>query len=236
MSWQAAELHTRLNRLAAVCALLLLVALPFALFFGDRVIEQGWVQWAQAHHWQGAIHKFTNLAKQPFYYFFLAMLLAGWWWRKRQWVVVSTGYIFAQLGGSLLAVGIVKTLAGRVRPETLDRMGGQADIWLGPSWADAVHSFPSGHSADLFTSAIFVAVLFRPRAVQVTALLCALAVALARVVSAKHYPSDIIGGALFGVGGAWLSLRLWVLPRLVRGEPAQDAVPTQRTGANLQPK
>lgn len=219
MSWQAAELHARLNRLAGVCALLLLAALPAALFFGDRVIEQGWVDWAQAHHWQHAIHAFSNAAKQPFYVFFLGLLLAGWWWRRRQWVVVASGYIFAQLGGSLLLVSIVKNLAGRVRPETLVRMGGHTDTWLGPNWADAVHSFPSGHSADLFTSAIFVAVLFRQRAVQVAALLCAFAVAMARVFSAKHYPSDVIAGALFGIAGAWLSMRLWVLPRLGQPQP-----------------
>jgi len=38
----------------------------------------------------------------------------------------------------------------------------------------------------------------------------AAAVSLARIEGKKHYPRDVIAGALIGSGAFWLSHRLWL--------------------------
>ena len=53
----------------------------------------------------------------------------------------------------------------------------------------------------------------------------AAAVGVARVVNGVHYPSDIAGGWVFGVGVGMLTLRWWPLRR---SEPAAAARPPMR--------
>ncbi|MFF0141928.1 phosphatase PAP2 family protein [Streptomyces sp. NPDC005227] len=75
-------------------------------------------------------------------------------------------------------------------------------------------SFPSGHTAAAvaFTSAV-------APAWPLAAVLCAVpaaALALERVQSDAHYPSDVAAGALIGFGSAWLIRRA---PRLLQHLP-----------------
>ncbi|MFE0799585.1 phosphatase PAP2 family protein [Streptomyces sp. NPDC058812] len=72
-------------------------------------------------------------------------------------------------------------------------------------------SFPSGHTAAAFGFTAAVAVVW-PAAGTVCALPAA-AVAVQRVHSGAHYPSDVAAGAAIGGAGAWAVHRL---PRLLR--------------------
>jgi membrane-associated phospholipid phosphatase len=66
-------------------------------------------------------------------------------------------------------------------------------------------SFPSGHAATSFAGAT-VLTLARPRWAPAFYLL-ALAIGFSRVYVGVHYPLDIVGGAILGIGVA-LALRL----------------------------
>jgi undecaprenyl-diphosphatase len=80
-------------------------------------------------------------------------------------------------------------------------------------------SFPSGHAATSFAAATLLAAAAPRLAVPVFAL--AAAIGFSRVYVGVHYPLDIVGGALLGVGVA-TALRLLVRARR-RSRPAPRA-------------
>lgn len=84
-----------------------------------------------------------------------------------------------------LVVGIVKRLAGRLRPEKLPESG-----WVDHFFAGG-HSFPSGHTA--FYAGLLLPLAWAwPRA-RPALLLLALLVPLARVLENDHFAGDVLG-------------------------------------------
>lgn len=67
-------------------------------------------------------------------------------------------------------------------------------------------SFPSGHTAAAFVFAVAVSAFFSAWAPLVFAL--AVAIGLSRVLLGVHFPSDILAGAILGVGSALLAFAL----------------------------
>ena len=59
-------------------------------------------------------------------------------------------------------------------------------------------SFPSGHAAAAFATAIVVSLTFRRKQVWISTLMFAGFIGLSRVYLGLHYPTDILGGALIG--------------------------------------
>jgi len=90
----------------------------------------------------------------------------------------------------------VKELFHRLRP-----CNALPDV-LTPVGCTGTFSFPSNHALNNFAVAMFFSVLY-PKAkwyLFVTAFL----IALSRVYLGLHYPSDILGGALLGLGFGYL--------------------------------
>lgn len=91
-------------------------------------------------------------------------------------------------------------------------------------------SFPSSHAVNHFAAATFLSNYY-PRASRYLFGYAAL-VALSRVFVGVHYPSDIAGGALIGMGVGWLFSAAWtairgLAPPLFPYGPA-DAAPPAR--------
>jgi undecaprenyl-diphosphatase len=120
-----------------------------------------------------------------------------------------------------------KSLARRQRP------GWEVPLARRPSRRPRTTSFPSGHAASAAAFATGVALELPVAAAPVGAL--AAAVGASRVVTGRHFPSDVVAGFAIGTGIGLLTLRWWPLRR---SEPAaadrpRHEAPAAPTGAGL---
>ena len=105
---------------------------------------------------------------------------------------------------------IIKNWVARVRPyeliHGLECIVARADDF----------SFPSGHTTNSLACAW---VLFRraPKKWGVPALILALLIALSRLYVGIHYPTDILGGLVIGIGSACFAM--WLVPKLEKKFP-----------------
>ncbi len=104
-------------------------------------------------------------------------------------------YIFVTNVAAGVAVWMLKIPFGRMRPKLLFANGDYGFAGLGIHYPYV--SFPSGHSATVFTTATALALLF-PR-LSIPLFLFASAVAFSRVTVGAHYFSDVLMGSYLGI-------------------------------------
>jgi membrane-associated phospholipid phosphatase len=107
---------------------------------------------------------------------------------------------------------LAKGLAGRRRPD-VRHLPAIRRLRRAP----VTSSFPSGHAASAAAFAVGVAMEAPALAVPLSGL--ATGVAVSRVATGVHYPSDVAAGAMVGAGAALLTRRCWPVPA-VRLRPA----------------
>lgn len=117
--------------------------------------------------------------------------------KKNHWLFAPL--VLAGLGTLLLADGILKPLIARLRPTV--EMGA---IILGNASSD--YSFPSGHATMAFAGAVVLSHT-EPKWKWFFYTLAAL-ISFSRVYIGKHYPLDVVAGAILGIIIGWLSLML----------------------------
>jgi YegS/Rv2252/BmrU family lipid kinase len=142
----------------------------------------------------------------------------------RRAAVFAVGVMLATWGTTTA----VKILVGRDRPE-----------WQLVDDLYSTKSFPSGHASSITAFVgvlvVLVAMLVRRgnlrRAAYAGLALLAVAVCLDRVLLGRHFPSDVVGGALLGAGFVVLGIAAYSpLPRshAIKAEPLAPAVPSDR--------
>ncbi|MFQ6605537.1 MAG: phosphatase PAP2 family protein [Fidelibacterota bacterium] len=105
-----------------------------------------------------------------------------------------------------IAAQWIKPLVGRIRPShALDGIR----LLVGKGGR---YSFVSNHAANSFALSTVLG-YFYPRVRPWLYTLAGL-IAFSRVYVGVHYPADIVGGALFGYGMAWLVLSAWVILKM----------------------
>ena len=67
------------------------------------------------------------------------------------------------------------------------------------------YSFPSGHTSNAFCTATSLSLNYRKWYIACPAYLWACSVGYSRMHLGMHYPSDVLAGALLGMGSAWFS-------------------------------
>jgi len=203
--------------------LLLIAGLIVTLWLGDGegVTRVHFSNWVQRHYaW---LRIATDYGLYPFYFLFLALFAYGLVRGETGLKLMAQAYIFAQLAGALVMVRILKITLGRARPDATPLPGFES-LWTGFTWDAKFHSFPSGHTADIVTSAVFTALLIRNPWAAGVFMVWAVALAMSRLALAKHYPTDALAGALIALVASAVVVRYWLLPRLER----QPAVPVPR--------
>ena len=184
----------------AVTAAVFVLAWVYPTFPGDRGAMEGLLAWqVQRDGWlDTAALAVTSLGGWIAAMVMMAGLLLFLLVRGRR-----VDALVVLLSGVPLLFGLLlKELVGRARP----------DLWLtGPEPSGL--SFPSGHAtfAMVFGGILIVlvgeAVSSAParRAIQLFLILLILAIGASRVYLGVHWPSDVVGGYLFG-GAALLGL------------------------------
>ena len=131
---------------------------------------------------------------------------------RRDRKLMATGL---QMTVSMLAAtvlkNIVKDRVDRTRPEVIAE-GGSYVFQPGDHDVPELDSFPSGHTAGAVATALVVARQYP--AFAVPAIVAATAVAAAQIPRGKHYPSDLIAGAVVGIAAnALVGLAMRLVPR-----------------------
>jgi membrane-associated phospholipid phosphatase len=115
----------------------------------------------------------------------------------------KTAFILALIIIALIPIGMIsKQVIERPRPVIPEK-----DILIQP---DSEFSFPSGHALIVSAGAATVLALFRDSkmkfAISLFLTLEAALVCISRVYVGGHYPLDVVGGVLLGVGVSYLFL------------------------------
>ena len=163
--------------------------LPVATYFqhhkGDRLYE--------------IFHFLTRFGQIEYY---LVPLLGVYlYYRKRDSIAaLKARFVFISLATSGILVLLIKMLAGRFRPEMYFKAHDFGFDFFHVK--QTMMSFPSGHSATAMGAAAACALLFPKYRFLFYGF--GLLVMISRVVIVRHYPSDILIGALLGVLTSYL--------------------------------
>jgi len=141
----------------------------------------------------------------------VAVVIVATYDRRRRWIIASL--IGSQIVANV-AYNSIKYAVGRYRP--LPAIETVADLpslnasrtWIG--WrpgnrSQDTQSFPSGHSAAAFALAAVLARFYARLAWMFWTLACGCAAS--RYLTAAHWPSDCLAGALIGYLAAFVCLR-----------------------------
>lgn len=139
--------------------------------------------------------------------------LAGALFAHLRWARWALAMAAAGAGAGIV-VHILKVTVGRTRPE----------MWLGPFHHvfPSASSFPSGHTVGAFAIAGVLLFGSRSRFLQVASVLVASAVACSRVLTFRHWPSDVVAAAFIGLAFGWF----FVTAMMNREGDAVDNHPT----------
>ena len=125
-------------------------------------------------------------------------------------------FIVAGLGLTILlsetiSTRVVKELVGRIRPCHVHEW-----VRLVGSYCPNSAAFTSTHAANITAGITFLACFF-PRWLLFVMVPLATIVGYSRVYKGVHYPLDVIGGAILGIGCGWgiyVLLKKLVFPRI----------------------
>ena len=109
-------------------------------------------------------------------------------------------YIGTTMAEAAVLTFSAKEIAGRERP--FDRWPGM----IVQRESVGSYSFPSGHTAMAFSLATSLSLRYPKWYVIVPSALWATSVGISRMQRGVHYPSDVISGALIGVGVAFVNV------------------------------
>lgn len=130
----------------------------------------------------------------------LYLILAGWVIYKFRWraiaVIVLT--ILLIIASDQTSVHLFKEVFQRPRPcKNIDI---QHLVHLVNDYCSGKYGFVSSHAANTFALASFTSLLFRNKIYSLLIFFWAAVVSYSRIYLGVHYPGDVLGGLLLGIG------------------------------------
>jgi membrane-associated phospholipid phosphatase len=179
-----------------IITLLLLIGIPLIVlchFYIDIPVAR----WAIAHDalLYDTFKMLSNGADATYWLVGSGLLWLVWKFYKKNALRASqAAFLFLSVAFSGIGVNILKVIFGKARPKLL-----YDENFFGFTWfADTYNyfSFPSGHTTTAFAVATALSLML-PR-YGIFFYMYAVLMALSRVLSWWHYPSDVIAGLLLG--------------------------------------
>jgi len=132
-------------------------------------------------------------------------LLIGYCRKKsfKQFMQKKTTQFWLGIIFSMSICGVLKIIIGRYRPEMF--LTHHLFGFVGLTMKDSFHSMPSDHTVLLFSIATTLGYFLRSKTAYFFLYLLAFICAASRVVLYRHYPSDVLTGALVGMWGSYFA-------------------------------
>jgi undecaprenyl-diphosphatase len=150
------------------------------------------LNWIQSHlrcaFLDALMPKVTLLAEYGIVLILLGMVLLC----IKKYRVCGAALLGGLAGGLLIGNGMIKNLAARLRPCWIN-----TDVPLLIALPED-YSFPSGHTLHCFIAATVL--LHYDKRLGVPALILAILIAFSRLYLYVHFPTDVLAGAVFGIG------------------------------------
>jgi len=143
--------------------------------------------------------------------------LAGYWQVLLGVVAVAGLFILERRAGWLMLIGSISSLLDNVIKLVISRQRPSVDLVhiLTPA---SGFSYPSGHAVFFTWMSFMLAAALAPRVpsayrplLWILAIVVIVLTCLARVWAGDHWPSDVMGGVLLGIG--WSAFVLWLPER-----------------------
>ena len=184
--------------------MLIAIALGFALALGvgaksDRAMLLGFaMREGTSADWLIATARGISWLGHPAQRSIIMVACAGWLAWDRRFGAATAILVVPTLGAATSS--ILKEAFARIRPDVVPHLDVVQDF-----------SYPSGHAAGAATLFITAALLIgvqRPRLALITAFVLTAIMGMTRIWLGVHYPSDVIGGWIWGTGCALVGVAL----------------------------
>jgi len=129
---------------------------------------------------------------------FIALVFFSQYSKLKKWeilVIAGTASIISRFGG----VELIRAFIHRPRPFTV--------LPIHQLLTDSAWSFPSGHASFFF--AMSTVIYLYNKKWGIGFFIASVLIGVARVAAGVHYPSDILGGAVLGVGVGYVTFHLF---------------------------
>lgn len=111
-------------------------------------------------------------------------------------LLILFGIILSVLLADQISSSLIKPLVCRLRPTHDPLLMFQIRIIEGRG---GLYGFVSSHAANTFAIAMFLSMVFRHRVTAISLFVWATLVGVSRIYLAKHFPLDVLCGAMLGV-------------------------------------
>ncbi len=163
------------------------------------------------HAHTSALDRLMVFASDRYVWFPAYLVLILWLidiFRRRSWQLLPLLIGAIALADSITSK-LFKPFFARLRPCHAPGLLGKLHL---PDGCGGQYGFLSSHAANSFALAVFLLLVLpgsRFRALKITAFVWAAMLSYSRMYLAAHYPSDVLGGALIGVGLGWAAARVF---------------------------